>query len=286
MPSFFRGRSASKSERYENVESQTNEDTGGITSFWTETYSGGVAPVTISVDDHDESAAIEPKKSRSWKQRKPMSFFVDKEGGDVENEETPPPKCIETNDKVEAPSDLDVCCIQDGALGCLAFENVVLCSKEEDAKKQYTQVSNSTNGKDNDDNSSYPDICPVKSADESTIGTGGSCSHQVDKFRSMGAIRDKKEGNVLTYYLTFCKPAPTSEKGFLKDRLRLVLAAVTLLLIVIISIIVGVTLSHQRRNVSNHIGPFLKCGDVALREDTTGTYTASARYVVFSSIKS
>jgi len=250
MPSLFRGRNGSSTKSYENIESANNEDRSGDAGYYTETYNGGIAPVTIAIDEHDHSAAAEAPMRRSWKQRKPMSYFADKEGSDTSSEKSSKSKkCVDKGEKVAAPNDLDVCCIQDGALGCLTFENLIECSKEgEENKKQYTQIRSSTKGKDVDDVDVLPDMCPVKSGDESTIGTGAS-NPLVERFRSMGAIRDKKEGGVQRYFYNFMpERKPSSEKGYTKQRLRLVLAAITLLLIVIVSAILGVTIERQKRN--------------------------------------
>ncbi len=254
MPSLFRGRSGSTTKSYENIELANNEDRSNGAGYYTETYTGGIAPVTIAIDEHDKSAEAEQPMRRSWKQRKPMSYFADKASSDTSSEKSSKSKkCVDTGEQVAAPNDLDVCCIEDGALGCLSFENMVVCSKEDaESKRQYTQIRSS---KDNDDDDAdvLPEMCPVKSGDESTIATGAS-NPLVERFRSMGAIRDKREGScVQRYFYKFIPEPSSSEKGYTKQRLRLVLAAVTLLLIIIISAILGATIGRQKRNVSSKL---------------------------------
>lgn len=259
MTSWFKGKGASKAKRYENVESANNRDPFGDVNYYDndsniETYRGGTAPVIITVDDNSEAAAqLQLQQKRSWKQRKSMTMFVDMEGEELPTEKPPPTK-IGTGDLVGAPNDLNFCCIQDGNLGCLGFGNVVLFNADAENKSKCNKIncSNRTDNED-DDTEKIQSICPVQSIDGSTTGTGNS--HQLDRIRSMGAIRDKRESNSVSYYLSQCAPKPSSEKGsrmsFFKGKFRYVLAALVLFFVAMLGGILAVTLRRQKNTVSD-----------------------------------
>lgn len=240
---------------YEDIEISNERGFFGNNKSNVERYDGGIAPVTITVGEQEEAAYVdEPiERKKSWKQRKPMSVFVAKE---EKSNETPLAEKADGNGEVVTPNDLDVCCIQDGQLGCLGFNNMVLFSGSNDEKKQYENMnkSNSTLG---------DEWCPKSGAsavaDDDTTGTASS----LDKIRNMGSVRDN--GNNLSQSVSnfFGQCLPKSdpeepEKGntfklFLQRNLRYVAAAIVLILIIIVAVILGVTLRRQKSNVSDWI---------------------------------
>jgi hypothetical protein len=238
MSSWFKGgsakeNSAKESKRYKNLESAQDKDPFGDVGF----YSKG-APVTTSADDTNEAA--QPK--RSWKQRMPMILFVDQEG------ESPPPKTIGSGDLVGFPSDLDFCCLQDGAIDCLgAGTKIVLCEGEDDVeytlKKNSQGKAQSNDNDDDDDMEKIRSICPVNSADTNETGY----SQQLDSIREMGPIRDRKEGKGITYYLSQCAPEKSSYVTTSKKRLRIVLMTLALAVTALIAGIVLLTLRQQNK---------------------------------------
>jgi hypothetical protein len=245
MSSWFKGSSSAtdktakeSSKRYENLELAQDKDPFGDVGF----FSKGT-PVTTSADETANETA-QPK--RSWKERKPMAMFVDQEG------EAPPPKTIGSGDLIGFPSDLDFCCLQDGAIDCLGADTkVVVCEGQDNIDVIYTEKRKFFQGKARSNDN--------KDADTNETGN----SQQLDNIREMGAIRDKKEGKGMAYYLSQCMPdknsapekesEPEKKSSFVtssKKRLRILLLTLTLAVAALIAGIVVFTLRRQNK-VSN-----------------------------------
>lgn len=242
MSSWFKGSSSAtdktakeSSKRYENLELAQDKDPFGDVGF----FSKGT-PVTTSADETANETA-QPK--RSWKERKPMAMFVDQEG------EAPPPKTIGSGDLIGFPSDLDFCCLQDGAIDCLGADTkVVLCEGQDNIDVIYTEKRKFFQGKARSNDN--------KDADTNETGN----SQQLDNIREMGAIRDKKEGKGMAYYLSQCMPdknsapekesEPEKKSSFVtssKKRLRIFLLTLTLAVAALIAGIVVFTLRRQNK---------------------------------------
>ena len=235
----------------------------------TETYTGGVAPVTITVDENDEALQESPplKSKRSWKQRKPMAFFVDQNGKDLtDDEDNQQRKRVGSGDLVGAKKDLDFCCIQDGAIDCFFGSNnkLVLCSGEDEGgqskQHSYKKYSNNASRRtsrsttdeqdDNDDIEKIRNICPIPGGDENTTATAIS-NQELDAIRCMGPIADQNESKSCVHYLDKCAPKPSTEKatGMSKKRFRIVLAMSTFALLALIAGVVAVALRKQTNKV-------------------------------------
>jgi len=256
MPSWFKSGSAkgknakTKTKIYDNMDGQDLFDDDGLDndgSLTTELYMDGVAPVTISIKNNEEimadagqceSPPMGSLKFRSQKQ--PIGMFVDQEGEEVSMEEKNPPKMIGSGDLAGNVGDLDFCCIEDGAIECLGFDRVVICSAddEDDGQKSLSQSQSQTRSiaSNSDSAEKIRSIGPVND----------NGSDELDAIRGMGSFMDRSISNGVAYYLKQCVPEPSSKTGASKNRLFLVLLLISTLLLAVIGGIVGFTLQRQR----------------------------------------
>ena len=263
---------------YHDVESSNNKDPFSDVGFnQTETYTGGIAPVTISMDE--TFGETSSKRSRSWQSKKadqPVAMFVDQEGTELPKERKPPKK-VGNGDIAGDISDLDFCCIKDGAIECLGFDKVVVCSGEGEGEPE-AQVkrtrSRSLSWSKKNKNQDTQMISPAKSHDESTAGTRDS--QQLDTIRGMGPIADRNETKGLSHYFQRCMPDSTSKQEPARNRLRMILLLVGIALLALIGGIVGFTLSRQRSKVSDNSNNVAKTTtDTASSTDTNQSDVSS-----------
>ena len=240
MPSWFKGGRGNESK-----------DNG------TETYRGGIAPVTISMFDTQEPAT-EVQSKRSWKERKPMSMFGSPTGEKASQEKTSK-KSSGNGDVVAAgttTSDLDICCIQDGALGCLGFDKVVLPFSGNDGE-HYQQVDNDSQRSGRSVRSFFKGN-KVDDEGKNNDETKKEDTKELNKIRSKGPIRDRKESNNLSNYLFFLclpkEPEKEEKKSMSKQRFRMVLVMLCLFLLAMIAGIVAFAIQRQKTRVSNRLG--------------------------------
>lgn len=250
MPSWFKRKGSGR--QYDDIEISNERGFFRNTSS-VERYNGGIAPVMITVGEQEEAAyvdePIEPRRPR--KQRKSMSMFVAKE--ESSSKQTPLAHKRDSDNEVAAPNDLDFCCVQDGQLDCLGFDNG-LFGGSNDQKKKYDNI-NKSNGTLGDE------LCPSK--DDDTTGTASS----LEKIRSMGSVRDKGNNfsQSVSNFLGQCLPKQeepqkaSSFQSFLQKNLRWIAAAIVLVLIIVVSVILGITLRRQKTNVSETMRAVLVC---------------------------
>eukprot|EP00535_Pseudo-nitzschia_heimii_P002220 CAMPEP_0197186746 /NCGR_PEP_ID=MMETSP1423-20130617/14504_1 /TAXON_ID=476441 /ORGANISM="Pseudo-nitzschia heimii, Strain UNC1101" /LENGTH=787 /DNA_ID=CAMNT_0042638139 /DNA_START=122 /DNA_END=2486 /DNA_ORIENTATION=+ len=259
----FRNNGAKKV--YHDVESSHDKDPFSDVGFYgngenqTENYTGGIAPVTISLNENDGISSNRPRSWESKKKDKPMAMFVDQEGQELPQERSPPRK-VGNGDIAGEISDLDFCCIKDGAIECLGFDKVVVCSGEDEevneAPVKKSRSRSASWGKKNKNKGSEETqvLNPTKSHDESTAGTRDS--HQLDTIRGMGPIADRDEKKGLSHYFSLCSPDATSKQDPARNRRRTLLLLIGIALLALISGIVGFTLSRQSskgKNATNQI---------------------------------
>jgi hypothetical protein len=210
--------------------------------------------VIITTDESDLGAES-PK--RSWKNRKPIAMFQDEEVEVPKSKKKS--KKVGSGDLVGSTSDLDFCCIQDGALDCCGANNkMVLCGEEQDENKKDESSQRtfrsfrSSRSKDEEDGNTEKirSIWPFRKGKNTD---DEKAEESPEKLRSRGPIRDGGIKSTLAYYyMALCGPKLSTEKedNPSKKRFRIALLMVFVAVGALIVGIVAAALRRQKNNVS------------------------------------
>ena len=278
MSSFF-GRSSSKTDKRRQIEEAERQnmmgdkDPFGDVCFWgssdddesnekntmsvKETYTDGIEPVIISIDETDH-------QSRNWmnqrrrkrqqqeqqkKQPKPLANFADENGEeDTDPTDEQKSRMIGFGDLTGSPSDLDFCCIPNSSVICVGSE-----SATDEGEIEYVETRGGAvvARKAQGNSGKIRSISNKKNQKSDGYKDNNNNTSMLDSIRCLGPIRDRNESKGLTNYCfdpCSSNACPSKQGKFLeRNRFYLLIATVCFLLIAIAGAIAY--LVTQKKNI-------------------------------------